>query len=88
MFGNFTFEPIEELQGLIEEGQRDRDLLTLPLPLEEALAIWARTRKGLLWVAENDHDEVRGRKIRAFVEEREKAMLRLRVKARPERKAS
>jgi hypothetical protein len=62
-------------EDLIEEAQHDRDLLKLPLPIEEAWAIWVRAREGLQWLA--DHCPERRVEIEAFLAERERKMAQL-----------
>ena len=59
-----------------KQAMRDRDLLKLPLPREEALAIWERSRDFLLQCAEFSEGERRA-KIERFLAERDAVMAKL-----------
>jgi hypothetical protein len=79
------YEHTLELEELIDEAKRDRDLLKLPLPAEEALAIWLRERDRLRLVASFIDNPTKRARIEKFLEEREAAMDALRAKAMAQR---
>ena len=75
-----TLADSDERQQGPDELQRDANLLKLPLPMEEALAIWERARDFLLRCAEHSNGERRA-KIERFLAERDAAMAKLRSRA-------
>jgi hypothetical protein len=73
----------------IAEARRDADLLKLPLPVEEAFAIWQRSCAGLRLVAENDPNLSRRQELLDVVAESERRMaerMELHVRKYEERK--
>ena len=68
------YDRLEEFNQLVAEAKRDRDLLKLPLPVDEALAIWVRERDRLRHVASLITDPAKRQRIVAFLEEQEAAM--------------
>jgi len=66
------FNPDKELEKLGRQAEQDHELLKLPLPLDEAMAIWERSRDLLRLLAPFNP------KVEAFLEEREAEMARLR----------
>ena len=49
-------------------------LLSIPLSLGEAVAIWRRARNALTYLAYTELDELKRRRIVSIIEERERAM--------------
>ena len=49
-------------------------LLSIPLSLDEAVAIWRRARAALTYLAYTELDEVKRNRIVAIIEERERSM--------------
>jgi hypothetical protein len=61
----------------LSEAERDRDLLKLSLPPEEALAIWKRSRDDLRRVVDATTDPAKRAQLEKFLTEREAAMANL-----------
>jgi hypothetical protein len=74
-----------EIEERLREFQRDAALLKLALPIEEALAIWARAAEGLRWLADHSPPE-RKAEIEMFLAEREERMAAMIAKARAKAK--
>ena len=67
------YDLAKELDAMGEGLKRDADLLQFQLPIEEALAIWARGREGLLHLAELF--PAKQEKIEAAIAEQEEVLL-------------
>jgi hypothetical protein len=76
------FDPIAELEKRKRETDRDAAVLSFPLPIEEALAIWQRARDGLRWAAEHHPNPEKRSLLAEVLAEREAAMERLARRAR------
>jgi hypothetical protein len=78
---NDKFDPFAELNRLRREEERDADLLKLPLPIEEALAILERNRARVVAMLPYCSPEKRA-EIEKFLDERDAAMKGLAERAK------
>ena len=76
------FDPLHEFEKRQDDSERDGALLSLPLPIDEALAIWRRAHDGLRWLLENERNPTRRARLTAVLEEREATMRRLLMRRR------
>jgi hypothetical protein len=75
------WDPDREFKSLLAEAERDAALLKLPLPIEEALAIWERNRARVV-AALPYCTAAKRAEIEKFLEERDASMKQLAQRAR------